>query len=69
VSDLHMREFLRCFTAMKAEVLILGCTHFPYIHEQIRDAVSVPIIDPGKRMLELLARDLNPGSPAAPPTD
>jgi glutamate racemase len=52
--DLNMREFLRYFTGMKAEVLILGCTHFPYILDEIKDAVKVPIIDPGKRMLQLL---------------
>lgn len=69
VEDLGMREFLRCFTGMKAEVLILGCTHFPYIYEQIKDAVSVPIIDPGRRMLELLADALRPERPAAHPKD
>lgn len=65
--DLNVREFLRYFTEMKAEVLILGCTHFPYIYEQIRDAVRVPIIDPGARMLELLEDAFNPARPAELP--
>ena len=55
--DLNLREFLRYFTGMNAEVLILGCTHFPYVLEQIRGAVNVPIIDPGSRMLEMLDRE------------
>jgi glutamate racemase len=67
VENLKVREFLRYFTGMHAEVLILGCTHFPYIYEQIKDAVSVPVIDPGRRMLELLEAALRPGRPAAPP--
>jgi glutamate racemase len=69
VEDLNMRKFLQYFTEMKAEVLILGCTHFPYVYEQIRDAVRVPIIDPGKRMLELLEDALNPALPAGRPRD
>lgn len=51
---LNMREFLYYFTEMDAEVLIFGCTHFPYILDQVRDAVNVPIIDPGQRMLDML---------------
>jgi len=52
--DLEMPEFLRIFTNMGADVLILGCTHFPYIYEEVAHAIRVPIIDPAKRMLELL---------------
>jgi glutamate racemase len=52
--ELCIREFLYYCTKMHAEVLILGCTHFPYVLEQIKDSVSIPIIDPGQRMLELL---------------
>lgn len=56
---LNMREFLYYFTEMEAEVLIFGCTHFPYILEQVKDAVNVPIIDPGKRMLEMLCEGIS----------
>jgi glutamate racemase len=56
---LNMREFLYYFTEMEAEVLIFGCTHFPYILEQVKDAVNVPIIDPGQRMLEMLSEEIS----------
>lgn len=52
--ELNMGAFLRLFTDMGADALILGCTHFPYIYEQVKDAISVPIIDPAERMLKLL---------------
>ncbi len=69
VENLRMREFLGCCAGMGAEALVLGCTHFPYILEQIRDAVGVPVIDPGKRMLEMLEAALSPEPPAAPGKD
>lgn len=54
VRDLDMGNFLGTFTRMGADTLILGCTHFPYIYDYVRDDIAVPIIDPAKRMLELL---------------
>ncbi|NCB42499.1 MAG: hypothetical protein EOM59_07755 [Clostridia bacterium] len=55
---LNLREFLHYFTEMDADVLVLGCTHFPYIFDQIKDAVNVPILDPAKRMLEMLCEKI-----------
>lgn len=55
---LNMREFLYYFTEMGADVLVLGCTHFPYVFEEIKDAVNVPILDPAQRMLEMLCEKI-----------
>ena len=55
---LHMRELLYYLTEMDADVLVFGCTHFPYIFDQVKDAVNVPILDPGKRMLEMLCEEV-----------
>jgi len=56
---LNMREFLYYFTELGADVLVLGCTHFPYIFEQVKDAVNVPILDPAQRMLEMLCEKMD----------
>lgn len=55
---LSMREFLHYFTEMGADVLILGCTHFPYILEQVKDSINAPVIDPAQRMLEILSEGI-----------
>lgn len=42
-------EFMESF---KCEGIILGCTHFPYIYEELKEKASIPIIDPAMKMLE-----------------
>ena len=37
-----------------AEKILLGCTHFPYIYEALKKVSKIPIIDPSKKMIELL---------------
>lgn len=32
-----------------AQALILGCTHFPYFYDALKDMVDIPVIDPGAR--------------------
>lgn len=54
MKDLKIADLLNSFIAMKCDALILGCTHFPYIAEQIRKVCNISIIDPNLRMLEML---------------
>jgi glutamate racemase len=56
-SELNISELLYYFTKNDAEVLVLGCTHFPYILDQIKEALEIPILDPGQRMLEMLCEE------------
>lgn len=37
-----------------AESILLGCTHFPYIYDGLVKVSKIPIIDPSKKMIELL---------------
>lgn len=37
-----------------AEAILLGCTHFPYIYEELIKFSKIPIIEPSKKMIELL---------------
>jgi len=36
------------------ECLILGCTHLPYLQEELSKGLTIPIIDPAYEMLKLL---------------
>jgi len=36
------------------ECLILGCTHLPYLQEELAKLLNIPIIDPAYEMLKLL---------------
>jgi len=57
-AELYERFNLKSLTdsliAMGSEVLIIGCTHFPYIEKEIRDGVAVEVINPSDKMLEEL---------------
>jgi len=54
--DFRIQELLESFSAMGAEALVLGCTHFPYIIESVKKNLSIPIINPSDKMLEVLIR-------------
>ena len=49
-------NLLRYFEACGAEALLLGCTHFPYIKEEIEKQTDLPIIDPADEMFEALLK-------------
>ncbi len=36
------------------DTLILGCTHFPYIQEELEKISKIEILDPAAKMLEML---------------
>lgn len=54
MQDYRIAELINSFIAMNCDALILGCTHFPYIAEQIKNSCSIKMIDPNLRMLEML---------------
>ena len=43
----HMVKYME---ACRCEALILGCTHFPYLREELDKFCSMPIIDPADEM-------------------
>lgn len=52
--ELNIKALAEHLSALKCEAFILGCTHFPFIMEQLKKDISVPIINPSDKMLELL---------------
>lgn len=43
------------FAGLGAEAVILGCTHFPYLKNDMLKFSPLPILDPAERMCELLS--------------
>lgn len=50
----QLKKLTDCFVSIGCEALILGCTHFPYIENEIRSNISVEVINPSDLMLEFL---------------
>lgn len=47
----HMVDYMQ---ACGCEALILGCTHFPYLREEIDRFCSIPVIDPADEMFSAM---------------
>lgn len=56
VEDCGLREMAKYMEACGAEALVLGCTHFPYIMEELAKRTELPLIDPADRMYEEMIR-------------
>ena len=50
-------ELARFFEAAGAQAWILGCTHFPYLLEELKQYTSLPIIDPAEEMYRALCEN------------
>lgn len=55
VRDCGLEPLLASFRAMGCQALLVGCTHFPYVLDELRRFFPLPVIDPSRRMLELLS--------------
>lgn len=50
---------LEYFKSAGSEAIVLGCTHFPYIKEELKKLTYMEIIDPGIRMIgEILKKSI-----------
>jgi len=52
VEKFSLKKILEFFTDNRVGVIILGCTHFPYLHRELEKFTSVEIIDPAELMYE-----------------
>lgn len=48
-----LRKICDWFLNNGAQKLLLGCTHFPYICDELQKVSKIPIIDPSQKMIEL----------------
>lgn len=58
VGKFSLRSLMEFFTNNRVGVIILGCTHFPYLHRELEKLTGILIIDPAeimyKSILDLL---------------
>ena len=56
VQRCDLRSMAAYMRASGAEAILLGCTHFPYLTESLRELTDLPIIDPAEKMYEKLLK-------------
>lgn len=54
VAEYALATVLEWFAQIKAQAVILGCTHFPYLAAELKKYAKMPLLDPADRMCELL---------------
>ena len=52
-----IRELVAYMETCGCEALVLGCTHFPYLREELDRISSIPIIDPADEMFAAMMHD------------
>ncbi|MBP1743106.1 MAG: glutamate racemase [Firmicutes bacterium] len=52
IEKFSLKSIMEFFNANKVEAIILGCTHFPYFHEELGKLTDILIIDPAEIMYE-----------------
>ena len=56
-NNFQLKKMTDSFVAIGCDALILGCTHFPYVEKEITDGISVEVINPSDRMLDVLIQN------------
>lgn len=54
VADFDFKNLFKYFEQTEVEAVVLGCTHFPYIKEELEKITKLSIIDVGIFMIESL---------------
>ena len=50
----QLSSLLHFYKNAGCEAVILGCTHFSYFYDALREISSLPVIDPGYEMMRML---------------
>ena len=56
VGDFDFKNLFNYFEQTKVEAVVLGCTHFPYIKEELEKITELPIIDVGVFMINSMGK-------------
>lgn len=57
VRELGLDHMVQYMEACGCEALLLGCTHFPYIKEELEKICTIPVIDPADEMFAAVMAD------------
>lgn len=58
VQKLGLSALMSFYEKIGCQVLVLGCTHFPYIEKELDRITSLPIFNPAAKMIEELEETL-----------
>ena len=56
VADFDFKNLFNYFEQTKVEAVVLGCTHFPYIKEELEKITKLSIIDVGVFMVNSMKK-------------
>lgn len=54
VEKFALRNIMEFYNWIKVDIIILGCTHFPYLYKELKKYSSIPIIDPSELMYKMI---------------
>jgi glutamate racemase len=54
VEKFSLRNVMEFYNSIKVDVVILGCTHFPYLYNELKKYTEIPILDPAQLMYEMI---------------
>lgn len=54
VEKFALRHVMEFYNSIKVDVVILGCTHFPYLYNELKKYASTPILDPAELMYKMI---------------
>ncbi|MGN0161936.1 MAG: Asp/Glu/hydantoin racemase [Lachnospiraceae bacterium] len=57
IKKMGIDKVISYFEVNDVEAIVLGCTHFPYIMEEMKKRTSIPIIDPAEVMYSILKEE------------
>jgi len=54
IEKFALRNVMEFFNFIKVDVVLLGCTHFPYLHNELKKYASIPILDPAELIYDMI---------------
>ena len=54
VEKFSLRNVMEFYNSIRVDVVILGCTHFPYLYNELKKYTAIPILDPAELMYEMI---------------
>ncbi|WP_407647612.1 Asp/Glu/hydantoin racemase [Clostridium brassicae] len=54
VEKFSLKNIIEFYNSIQVDTLILGCTHLPYIYEELKKIALVPILDPAEDMYNMI---------------
>lgn len=56
VEKFGLKIVLKMYEHLKVDAIILGCTHFPYVYDELTKHALLPIIDPAELIYKILVK-------------